>query len=51
MYIPKSVEGDKLDAAKKFIAFAATQQGCDAFAKGRRRRPVPDQGAASCPAT
>ena len=34
MYIPKSVEGDKLDAAKKFIAFAATQQGCDAYAKG-----------------
>ncbi len=38
MYIPKSVEGDKLDAAKKFIAFAATQPGCDAFAKGRRRQ-------------
>jgi raffinose/stachyose/melibiose transport system substrate-binding protein len=34
MYIPKSVEGDKLDAAKKFIAFAATQQGCDAQAEG-----------------
>ena len=34
MYIPKSVEGDKLDAAKKFIAFAATQPGCDAYAKG-----------------
>ena len=34
MYIPKSVEGDKLDAAKKFIAFAATQQGCDAYIKG-----------------
>jgi raffinose/stachyose/melibiose transport system substrate-binding protein len=34
MYIPKSVEGDKLDAAKKFIAFAATQQGCDAIVKG-----------------
>ena len=34
MYIPKSVEGDKLDAAKKFIAFAATQEGCDAYAKG-----------------
>jgi raffinose/stachyose/melibiose transport system substrate-binding protein len=34
MYIPKSVEGDKLDAAKKFIAFAATQEGCDAYAEG-----------------
>jgi raffinose/stachyose/melibiose transport system substrate-binding protein len=34
MYIPKTVEGDKLDAAKKFIAFTASQPGCDAFAKG-----------------
>ena len=34
MYIPKSVEGDKLEAAKKFIAFAATQEGCDAYAEG-----------------
>jgi raffinose/stachyose/melibiose transport system substrate-binding protein len=34
MYIPKSVEGDKLDAAKKFIQFAATKEGCDAVAKG-----------------
>lgn len=34
MYIPKTVEGAKLDAAKKFIAFAATQEGCDAYAKG-----------------
>ena len=34
LYIPKSVEGDKLDAAKKFIAFAASQQGCEAFIKG-----------------
>jgi raffinose/stachyose/melibiose transport system substrate-binding protein len=33
MYIPKSVEGDKLDAAKKLIAFAATQEGCDAYIK------------------
>jgi raffinose/stachyose/melibiose transport system substrate-binding protein len=29
LYIPKSVEGAKLDAAKKLIAFAASQQGCD----------------------
>ena len=34
MYIPKTVEGDKLEAVKKFIAFAATQEGCDAVAKG-----------------
>jgi raffinose/stachyose/melibiose transport system substrate-binding protein len=34
LYIPKSVEGERLDAAKKFVAFAATQQGCDAYAKG-----------------
>jgi raffinose/stachyose/melibiose transport system substrate-binding protein len=34
MYIPKTVEGDKLEAAKKFIQFAATKEGCDAVAKG-----------------
>jgi raffinose/stachyose/melibiose transport system substrate-binding protein len=34
LYIPKSVEGDNLEAAKKFIAFAASPQGCDAFIKG-----------------
>ena len=34
MYIPKTVEGDKLDAAKKFIQFAATKEGCDAYSKG-----------------
>jgi raffinose/stachyose/melibiose transport system substrate-binding protein len=34
MYIPKAVEGDRLDAAKKLIEFAATQQGCDAYVKG-----------------
>lgn len=34
MYIPKAVEGDKLEAAKKFIAFAATQEGCDAYSTG-----------------
>jgi raffinose/stachyose/melibiose transport system substrate-binding protein len=30
LYIPKTTEGDKLEAAKKFIAFAASQQGCEA---------------------
>ena len=39
MYIPKSVEGAKLEAAKKFVAFAATQEGCDAYAEG-----APPQG-------
>jgi raffinose/stachyose/melibiose transport system substrate-binding protein len=39
MYIPKTVEGDKLDAAKKFVAYNATQQGCDANIKG-----TPPQG-------
>lgn len=34
LYIPKTVEGDKLEAAKKFIAFSETQQGCDAFITG-----------------
>jgi raffinose/stachyose/melibiose transport system substrate-binding protein len=29
-YIPKSTEGDKLEAAKKFVAFTQTQAGCDA---------------------
>jgi raffinose/stachyose/melibiose transport system substrate-binding protein len=34
MYIPKTVEGEKLDAAKKFVEFMTTQPGCDAYAKG-----------------
>jgi len=34
LYIPKSVEGDKLEAAKQFVAFAASQEGCDAQAEG-----------------
>src|SRR4051794_14188557 len=34
LYIPKSTQGDKLSAAKKFVAFAATQQGCAAYIKG-----------------
>ena len=39
MYIPKSTEGDKLEAAKKFIAFSASQEGCAANIKG-----APPQG-------
>jgi raffinose/stachyose/melibiose transport system substrate-binding protein len=34
LYIPKTVEGEKLDAAKKFVEFATSQPGCDAYAKG-----------------
>jgi raffinose/stachyose/melibiose transport system substrate-binding protein len=39
LYIPKSVEGAKLDAAKKFVDFAATQEGCTATIKA-----APPQG-------
>jgi len=39
LYIPKTAEGDKLEAAKKFLAFAASQDGCDANIKG-----APPQG-------
>jgi raffinose/stachyose/melibiose transport system substrate-binding protein len=31
VYIPTSTEGDKLDAAKKFVAFIASPAGCDAI--------------------
>ena len=34
LYIPKTVEGAKLDAAKKFLAFTQTQPGCDGYLKG-----------------
>jgi raffinose/stachyose/melibiose transport system substrate-binding protein len=33
VYIPKSVEGAKLDAAKKFLAFIASAEGCDSQSK------------------
>jgi raffinose/stachyose/melibiose transport system substrate-binding protein len=32
-YIPKTTEGAKLDAAKKFLAFTASPEGCDTQAK------------------
>ena len=32
LYIPKTVEGEKLEAAKKFQAFAASPEGCEAMA-------------------
>jgi raffinose/stachyose/melibiose transport system substrate-binding protein len=33
IYIPKTTTGAKLDAAKKFLSFVATKEGCDALAK------------------
>jgi raffinose/stachyose/melibiose transport system substrate-binding protein len=33
LYIPKSTEGAQLDAAKKFVAFVASQEGCDVQTK------------------
>jgi raffinose/stachyose/melibiose transport system substrate-binding protein len=33
VYIPKSVEGAKLDAAKKFLAFIASPEGCNSQTK------------------
>ena len=45
VYIPKTTEGAKLDAAKKFLAFVASPEGCEvqgeAFAADR---PVHGQG-------
>ena len=32
LYIPKTTEGEKLEAAKKFQAFAASAEGCEAMA-------------------
>jgi raffinose/stachyose/melibiose transport system substrate-binding protein len=32
-YIPKSTEGDKLEAAKKFVAFIASPEGCEVQSK------------------
>jgi raffinose/stachyose/melibiose transport system substrate-binding protein len=34
LYIPRTTEGAKLDAAKKFLNFAASPEGCAAQAKG-----------------
>lgn len=31
VYIPKTTEGEKLDAAKKLLAFIASPEGCDTF--------------------
>jgi raffinose/stachyose/melibiose transport system substrate-binding protein len=31
LYIPASTEGDKLESAKQFLAFAASPEGCEAF--------------------
>jgi raffinose/stachyose/melibiose transport system substrate-binding protein len=34
VYIPTSTTGAKLDAAKKFVDFIASPEGCDSWAKG-----------------
>jgi raffinose/stachyose/melibiose transport system substrate-binding protein len=33
LYIPRTTEGAKLDAAKKFLAFVASKEGCDVYSK------------------
>ena len=33
VYVPRTVEGAKLDAAKKFLAFVASPEGCEVQAK------------------
>jgi raffinose/stachyose/melibiose transport system substrate-binding protein len=33
VYIPRTTEGEKLDAAKKFLAFIASPEGCEVYAK------------------
>jgi raffinose/stachyose/melibiose transport system substrate-binding protein len=33
IYVPKTTTGAKLDAAKKFLEFVATKDGCDAMTK------------------
>jgi raffinose/stachyose/melibiose transport system substrate-binding protein len=33
IYIPRTTEGAKLEAAKKFLAFTATPEGCNTYAK------------------
>lgn len=33
LYVPKTTTGAKLDAAKKFLAFVASKDGCDSMAK------------------
>ena len=51
LYIPKTTEGAKLDAAKKFVAFVASPEGCDvADQGGRADRARTWSRAASCPA-
>ena len=45
VYIPKTTEGAKLDAAKKFAAFVASKEGCDVADEGVHAvRSVHDQG-------
>jgi raffinose/stachyose/melibiose transport system substrate-binding protein len=46
VYIPSSVKDEKLDAAKKFVAFIASPEGCDAQTKGST--PTGPYGMKSC---
>jgi len=47
VYIPKSTTGEKLDAAKKFLAFIASTDGCAAQAKAYPPSgPIPVKGCA-----
>ena len=46
LYMPKSVEGAKLDAAKKFLAFLASPDGCAAWP--RSTTPTGPYAAKSC---
>ena len=50
MYIPKSVEGDKLEAAKKFIAFARPRRAVTPTPRVRRRRARSSPRRAQLPA-
>ena len=44
LYIPKTTEGAKLEAAKKFVAFVNSTEGCDDPERSEHRcRPVRDQ--------
>ena len=52
VYIPRTTEGDKLEAAKKFLAFIASPEGCEVSAKAfAPTGPVHARRAASCPTT
>ena len=50
IYIPKTTEGDKLEAAKKFVEFANSTEGCEVQNDDRRRpRARTSRAPARCP--